>query len=50
MFQVSETHSAATWLLHPNAPKVEPPALVTERIERMKKQRMLDEQKGGMQA
>lgn len=28
MFKISETHSAATWLLHPDAPKVElPPAL-----------------------
>jgi oligopeptide transport system ATP-binding protein len=25
MFKVSETHSAATWLLHPLAPKVERP-------------------------
>jgi oligopeptide transport system ATP-binding protein len=24
-FQVSETHYAATWLLHPDAPKVESP-------------------------
>jgi len=37
MFQISETHTAATWLLHPNAPKVELPAIVRERIERMKK-------------
>lgn len=37
MFQVSETHFAATWLLHPDAPKVEPPKIVTERIERMSK-------------
>jgi len=39
MFRISDTHSAATWLLHPDAPKVEPPAAVTERIERMKKLR-----------
>ena len=37
MFQVSDTHYAATWLLHPNAPKVEPPKIVTDRIARMKK-------------
>lgn len=37
MFEVSDTHYAATWLLHPNAPKVDPPKIVTERIERMKK-------------
>jgi len=37
MFKVSDTHYAATWLLHPDAPKVEPPRIVTDRIERMKK-------------
>lgn len=36
MFKISDTHSAATWLLHPNAPKVDPPKIVTDRIERMK--------------
>ena len=35
-FAVSETHWAATWLLHPDAPKVDPPRAVTERIEKMK--------------
>ena len=35
--QVSDTHYAATWLLHPDAPKVQPPAIVTDRIARMKK-------------
>ena len=34
MIQVSETHYAATWLLHPDAPKVEMPKLVRERIAR----------------
>lgn len=37
LFQISETHYAATWLLHPDAPKVEPPAIVTERIKRMRR-------------
>lgn len=37
MFKVSDTHYAATWLLHPNAPKVEMPTLLKERIEKMKK-------------
>ena len=37
LFKVSETHYAATWLLHPDAPKVERPKIVTERIERMKR-------------
>lgn len=36
MFKVTDTHYAATWLLHPKAPKVQPPAIVTERIARMK--------------
>lgn len=36
MFQVSPTHYAATWLLNPNAPKVEIPKIITERIKRMK--------------
>ena len=35
-FRVSDTHWAATWLLHPNAPKAEPPKAVTERIAKMK--------------
>ena len=37
MFEVSETHKAATWLLHPDAPKVEIPKIITDRIERMLK-------------
>ena len=36
-FYVSDTHWAATWLLHPDAPKVEPPRIIVDRIERMKK-------------
>lgn len=32
MFQVSDTHFAATWLLHPDAPKVDPPKAVKERM------------------
>ena len=35
MFKVSETHSAATWLLHPKAPKVEMPKIIKDRIGRM---------------
>ncbi|MBQ3792579.1 MAG: ABC transporter ATP-binding protein [Clostridia bacterium] len=46
MFQVSETHFAATWLLHPDAPKVEMPKVISERIERMKKK---EEEKDGQQ-
>ncbi|UFU01339.1 ABC transporter ATP-binding protein [Radiobacillus kanasensis] len=33
LYQVSDTHYAATWLLHENAPKIEPPASVKRRIE-----------------
>ena len=36
MFQVSPTHYAATWLLHPDAPKVELPKIISERIAKMK--------------
>ena len=35
MFKISDTHYAATWLLHPNAEKVEIPKVITERIKRM---------------
>ena len=28
MFKVSDTHYAATWLLHPDAPKVDPPSMM----------------------
>ena len=37
MFQISDTHYAATWLQHPNAPKMEMPEIVKERIARMSK-------------
>jgi oligopeptide transport system ATP-binding protein len=33
MFQVSETHFAKTWLLHPDAPKIPLPDAVAKRIE-----------------
>ncbi|MBQ7309462.1 MAG: ATP-binding cassette domain-containing protein [Clostridia bacterium] len=36
MFRISDTHSAATWLLHESAPKVAPPKIVTDRIARMR--------------
>lgn len=36
MFKISDSHYAATWLLHPNAPKIDPPKTVLDRIERMK--------------
>ena len=37
MFEITPTHKAATWLLHPDAPKdIEPPSVVVERIRRMR--------------
>ncbi len=36
MFDISETHKAATWLLHPEAPKIEMPKTISDRIERMR--------------
>ena len=32
MFVVSDTHWAATWLLHPYAPPMQPPPAVARRI------------------
>jgi oligopeptide transport system ATP-binding protein len=37
MFKINEEHYAASWLLHPDAPKVEPPQIVVNRIKNMKK-------------
>ncbi|MBO5715501.1 MAG: ABC transporter ATP-binding protein [Clostridia bacterium] len=39
LFEITPTHYAATWLLHPNAPKVEMPAIIKARIARMTKER-----------
>lgn len=36
MFQISPTHRAATWLLHPDAPQVAMPEMISDRISRMK--------------
>ena len=36
MFKLSETHYAATWLLHPKAPKIGIPEGLAHRIQRMK--------------
>lgn len=33
-FKVSETHYAATWLLHPDAPKVKKPAILEKRLQK----------------
>ena len=37
MFKISETHFAATWLLHPDAPKIELPAELKSRLMRSRK-------------
>ncbi|MCL1802820.1 MAG: ABC transporter ATP-binding protein [Eubacteriaceae bacterium] len=37
MFKVSQTHSAATWLLHESAPKIGPPKALAERLEIMRR-------------
>ena len=39
MFKITDTHYAATWLLHPDAPKVNPPKIIVDRIARMKAKR-----------
>ena len=38
LFKITDTHYAATWLLHPDAPKVEMPKIIKDRIERMTQQ------------
>ncbi|WP_061859565.1 ABC transporter ATP-binding protein [Priestia megaterium] len=35
MFKISDTHYAKTWLLHPDTPKVEPPASVQRRMRKV---------------
>lgn len=35
LFKVSDTHYAKTWLLHPDAPKVEPPESVKRRMRQL---------------
>ena len=37
MFKISETHSAATWLLHPDAPKIDLPPELKSRLMRARK-------------
>lgn len=45
MFQISDTHFAATWLLHPDAPKVDPPKIILDRIARMESKRGVEDGK-----
>ena len=35
LFKITDTHYAATWLLHPDAPKVELPKVIQERLKRL---------------
>jgi oligopeptide transport system ATP-binding protein len=35
-FKISDTHYAASWLLHPDAPKVEMPEIIQERIDQLR--------------
>ena len=46
-FKVSDTHSAATWLLHPDAPKVEPPLAIVERMKKFPGSRYYEGTDGG---
>jgi oligopeptide transport system ATP-binding protein len=39
MFQISDTHFAATWLLHPMAPKLEMPHVLAKRIAQFRERR-----------
>lgn len=43
LFKLSDTHYAATWLLHPKAPKVKPPKIVTDRAQLLNKEVAVDE-------
>ena len=38
LFKISDTHYAATWLLHPDAPKIEMPPELQARLERARKE------------
>ncbi|MCH4172253.1 MAG: ABC transporter ATP-binding protein [Lactobacillus sp.] len=48
-FKVTDTHYAATWLLHPDAPKVQPPAEILRRHELYHKY-LAEQAKGGVPA
>ncbi|MBQ4187583.1 MAG: ABC transporter ATP-binding protein [Firmicutes bacterium] len=47
MFQISDTHYAATWLLHPNAPKIEMPPIIQERLARIQARNEAKKLNGG---
>lgn len=43
VFSVNETHWAKTWLLHPEAPKVEKPELIRDLHEKIKQKMLVEE-------
>lgn len=43
IFSVSQTHWAKTWLLHPEAPKVEKPELIRDLHEKIKQKMLVEE-------
>ena len=47
LFKVSDTHYAATWLLHPDAPQVDPPVAVMERMKKFPGSRYYEGNAGG---
>lgn len=47
LFKVSDSHYAATWLLHPEAPEVTPPPAIIERMKRFPGSRYYEEKHGG---
>ncbi|GGA18032.1 MULTISPECIES: ABC transporter ATP-binding protein [Psychrobacillus] len=46
-FKVSDTHYAATWLLHPDAPQVDPPLAIRERMKKYPGSRYYEGTEGG---
>ena len=42
MFKVSDTHYAATWLLHPDAPEIEIPEALKKRIDNQLERQVAD--------
>lgn len=48
MFKITDTHYASTWLLHENAPKVEMPKELKNRIDRMLKEAEEDGKQGNI--
>lgn len=44
MFKITDSHYAATWLLHPDAPKIELPLIIRNRIAKMESNKKAEEQ------